>query len=474
MLKFKFIIFFAFCGIAVFAQSQSKLSDINKSVNGFNNTMTSNSDSALYYLHKIIITQPEEGSRLIHDQISQSFGSAFIDMLKTDTAAQAYFKSNNITIDSVEREIKQRRLNTYKLLSKLETDTNAIIKSHIYPLAMWVKAEENKNDPVKLLNTGNSYLKYLSGQNDFYAHREARYGMQLINLMSKYSQMDSVTDQLLMVIYDHLRSYLSDTPNADNGPQRNKRSWYTGMFAAANYIAAHRNPNSTKQLVYLKIAADYSPDDIPSYIKNKYELDLAMIFSMNNKSFEEDYVSALNKDDEKLKYMVKKSLLNPSFKIKAKALYNDPANFNSYWQSEFNKKFEPAPIFSLSQIDGKQYKLADIAGQWTFINFWGTRAPSCTDELPALERLYLSTKTRKKALLNIITVACKDDKTSVINFMKQFNYTFPVLMSDGQIEVDYNVFYWPTKFLISPEGTYVAIPNEVDWVKYVEEYIKEI
>jgi hypothetical protein len=47
-------------------------------------------------------------------------------------------------------------------------------------------------------------------------------------------------------------------------------------------------------------------------------------------------------------------------------------------------------------------------------------------------------------------------------------------MSDNRVEADYLVNSWPSKFLISPQGNYVMISYGVDWVKYVEDYIKEI
>jgi peroxiredoxin len=475
MKKLMLLMVLCLYGMGAFAQNQVDFNNLTSNLNGFNRTMANDPDSALYYLHNIVRYNPEKASHSLHDQFAQSFSTVLWDSFVSDTAAvNGYLKGKNMSLDSLERQFKARQMKAYKLLAKFKTDTSAILKSHVYPLSMWVDAQDHKDDPTKLSATATAYLQYLNTTTDFYTHREARYGLHLVVLMTKFPQLESRTEQLLNIIYNHLRDYLNNNPDQFYGPLKNKRSWYSGMFAAANYFAAQQSKDTKQRLAYLKLAAQYSPDDQDSNTKNQYFYDLAMLFGTDNKSFEADYVNAMDNNEERLRYAIKMSLINPGLKVKAKSLYKDPANFNSYWQSEFNKKFEPAPIFSLPQIDGKQYKLADIAGQWTLIDFWGTGAPSSTDELPALEKLYQSTQNQKKAPLNIITIACKDDKTNVIDFMKRFNYKFPVVMSDGQIEADYAVSYWPSKFLVSPQGIYVAIPIGVDWVKYVEDYIKDI
>ncbi|RZL26940.1 MAG: TlpA family protein disulfide reductase, partial [Pedobacter sp.] len=130
-----------------------------------------------------------------------------------------------------------------------------------------------------------------------------------------------------------------------------------------------------------------------------------------------------------------------------------------------------APLFSLAQLDSNQYVLGKNKAQWTLIDFWGTWCAPCRAEHPDLQKLYLKTKNGKMPKLNIITIASNDLEVEVRKYMMSSNYSFPVLMSDNQIEKKYNVSSWPSKFLVSPQGKYVIIPFNVDWQKYIADYI---
>lgn len=56
--------------------------------------------------------------------------------------------------------------------------------------------------------------------------------------------------------------------------------------------------------------------------------------------------------------------------------------------------------------------------------------------------------------------------------MSEFKYTFPVAIGDRKIVATYNVRGFPAKALITPEGNYLVIPFNSDWVKFIERYTK--
>ena len=206
-------------------------------------------------------------------------------------------------------------------------------------------------------------------------------------------------------------------------------------------------------------------------VTNGYFYDMMFLLGEEKYSFEEEYLAALSKDEDRYKILLRMSMNDPKFKAKAKTLSNDPKNFKEVWLNEFNKSFKQAPIFSLKQTDGIQYNLMSDKNKWTLVDFWGTWCAPCREEHPALQKLYDRTKNGNLPNLNIITIASRDNETAVNNYVKEFKYNFPVAMSDNLIEEDYKVASWPSKFLISPQGKYVIIPPGVDWVKYIEEYI---
>jgi len=246
------------------------------------------------------------------------------------------------------------------------------------------------------------------------------------------------------------------------------------MFAYTNFITAQNlHQNKDLKVAFLKLASEYSPDIFDKTVANAYFYDMMYLFGDERNSFEEDYLATLGKDEEKFKTLMAMSMNDPSYKAKAKVYYKDQAKFSVLWLSEFNKKFKAAPLFSLPLLDGVQYTLGNDKNQWTLVDFWGTWCAPCRKEHPALQKLYQRTKNGQLPNLNIITIASRDREPDVKAYMQEFKYSFPVVMSDHQIEKAYHVSSWPSKFLISPQGKFVIIPFNVNWEKYIEDYINE-
>src|SRR5262249_50657629 len=56
---------------------------------------------------------------------------------------------------------------------------------------------------------------------------------------------------------------------------------------------------------------------------------------------------------------------------------------------------DPAPDFSLTDLDGHPVRLADQRGHLTLLNFWGSWCPPCQAEIPALVQLDREYRSRK-------------------------------------------------------------------------------
>jgi hypothetical protein len=71
---------------------------------------------------------------------------------------------------------------------------------------------------------------------------------------------------------------------------------------------------------------------------------------------------------------------------------------------------------------------------------------------------------------------CSSIKEAVIiAFRKTMSSnTYPVAMNDQKANKAFNVHGYPTKPLITPEGTYLQIPfNSSDWIKFIERYTED-
>ena len=109
--------------------------------------------------------------------------------------------------------------------------------------------------------------------------------------------------------------------------------------------------------------------------------------------------------------------------------------------------FQKAPAFSLHDVDGKQVSLNAFEGKVTLLNFWATWCVPCRREMPELVELY---NEYKAAGFEIIGVSVDDEKTrlDIVPFMKEVGINFTVLLTDGVVQTDYQLFGLPSTFVL--------------------------
>ena len=111
----------------------------------------------------------------------------------------------------------------------------------------------------------------------------------------------------------------------------------------------------------------------------------------------------------------------------------------------------PAPDFTLTTLDGTQFKLSEHKGKVVIINFWASWCGPCRTEAPALEALYEQYKDQDVTFLGI-TYA--DDPKDLQAFMAQYGMTYPVA-EDGKSNVSkqlYHIQGVPETFVIDRQG----------------------
>lgn len=111
-----------------------------------------------------------------------------------------------------------------------------------------------------------------------------------------------------------------------------------------------------------------------------------------------------------------------------------------------------APDFTLPDMDGKEYSLADFRGKVVMLNFWATWCPPCRREMPSLERLH---QTMEGEDFAVVAINQFEDPDLVFAYTGQLSVfpTFPILFDrDSSVAETYRVKGLPTTFLIGKSG----------------------
>ncbi len=127
-------------------------------------------------------------------------------------------------------------------------------------------------------------------------------------------------------------------------------------------------------------------------------------------------------------------------------------------QSRFLEEFqfirgglpERAPNFRRTDLEGKTWVLDDLRGNWVVLNFWASWCPSCRQEMPSLQRLWLEYRARNFVLLG---VNVQEGSPAATRFVESYDINFPVVLDqNGSIANDYRVTGIPETVIISPNG----------------------
>lgn len=118
------------------------------------------------------------------------------------------------------------------------------------------------------------------------------------------------------------------------------------------------------------------------------------------------------------------------------------------------KDTAPTPEINLSTPDDKKISLKDFRGKLVLLNFWASWCVPCREEMPAMEKLYREYKDKNFVIL---AVAVKDRRQDAIDFLKELNITYPVVLDpDAQVGQIYGAWGLPATYIIGPKGEGLA------------------
>ncbi|SER81268.1 TlpA family protein disulfide reductase [Pedobacter rhizosphaerae] len=123
-------------------------------------------------------------------------------------------------------------------------------------------------------------------------------------------------------------------------------------------------------------------------------------------------------------------------------------------------------IKGLNLIDGKDISLNGLKGKYVFIDFWSTSCGPCIADFPNLVKLYNSYDKNK---IEFIGMADERQNGKVSELLSRHKITWPTLISNKQTTFSkgYNIFSYPSSFLIAPDGRIVKLDLRSEELKNV-------
>ncbi len=111
---------------------------------------------------------------------------------------------------------------------------------------------------------------------------------------------------------------------------------------------------------------------------------------------------------------------------------------------------KPAPDFTLSDLNGKTWKLSDLKGKVVFVNFWATWCPPCRQEMPSMQALYKEMASERFEMLAILQ---NDDPARAEKLARQLGITFPILVDpESKAAKAYGLTGVPETFIVDASG----------------------
>lgn len=118
---------------------------------------------------------------------------------------------------------------------------------------------------------------------------------------------------------------------------------------------------------------------------------------------------------------------------------------------------DPAPDFTVYDLDGNAHKLSDFRGKPVILNFWATWCGYCQVEMPDFDEKYQQYGEDIHFIMLNVTDGAQETVESASAFIAQEGYTFPVYYdTDMDATASYNTSGLPVTYFIDAEGNFVA------------------
>lgn len=132
-----------------------------------------------------------------------------------------------------------------------------------------------------------------------------------------------------------------------------------------------------------------------------------------------------------------------------------------------SSKGDTAPNFKTTLINGSDFELVDLKGQYVLLDFWASWCAPCRKEIPEMIQFYSDYKEK----ITIVSIALEKNASVLKNNPETFNFpwnhqiiqesSFVMLSEIAQM---YGISEIPTKILIGPDGKIMS-ENQLTEIK---------
>jgi len=110
---------------------------------------------------------------------------------------------------------------------------------------------------------------------------------------------------------------------------------------------------------------------------------------------------------------------------------------------------QPAPAWTLPDINGKEVSLSDFKGKYVYIDFWATWCGPCLGEIPDYKQLVKDYTGRNVVF---ISISVDRDKPKWEEMVNKEKFEWVQLHDANKMNDDYLVRYIPSFIFIDAEG----------------------